>query len=150
MAEDLSPPELARLVDYAERPRVGDWSLRAALVRYAQPHPRRVAAVLELVRRMEAALHPHAKRLARDGQALWAAVASGGPGPDPYVTGLLRAMARFDRLGDVLAAWAVDRSGPQPDDEVDAAIAAVARDLDALGVPVEQRGRPPRGARARG
>jgi hypothetical protein len=132
------------LVDYAERPRQSDWSLRSALVRYAQPHPRRVAAVLELVRRMELGLHPHLKLLAKEGPAVWAGDA------DPYVVGLLGAMARFDRMGDVLVAWAVDRAGPPPDAEIDAAIVEVLQQLDALGVPVEDRTRPPRGARSRG
>jgi hypothetical protein len=149
VAEDLSPPELARLVDYAERPRQDDWSLRSALVRYAQPHPRRVAAVLELVRRMEFGLHPHLKLLAKEGPAVWAGLQS-GEGADPYVVGLLGAMARFDRMGDVLAAWAADRTGPPPDAEIDAAIVEVLQQLDALGVPVEDRTRPPRGARSRG
>lgn len=144
MPEDLQPPELADLVHYGERPRQGDWSLRSALVRYAQPHPRRVAAVLELVRRMEFGLHPHLKLLAKEGPAVWAGDA------DPYVVGLLDTMKRFDRLGDVLAAWAVDRTGPPPDAEVDAAIVEVVRRLDALGVPIEQRQGPPRGARSRG
>jgi hypothetical protein len=144
MPEDLQPPELARLVDYAERSREGDWSLRSSLVRYAQPHPRRVAAVMELVRRMDFGLHPQAKLLQKEGPALWA-----GEG-DAYVVGLLDAMRVFDRLGDRLAAWAVDITGPAPDDEVDAAIIDVARRVEAIGVPVEQRGRPPRGARSRG
>src|SRR5262249_41526556 len=62
---ELQPPELARLVDYAERPRRDDWSLRAALVRYAQPEPQRVSAILDLVRRIEWALRPHQKLLDR-------------------------------------------------------------------------------------
>ena len=33
---DLHPPELAALGDVAERPRAGNWSLRAAMTRYAQ------------------------------------------------------------------------------------------------------------------
>ena len=61
------PPELARLLDFAERSRAGDWSLRSSLVRYAQSQPVRVSQVLELVRRIEAALHPHARLLAGQG-----------------------------------------------------------------------------------
>ena len=53
---DIEPPELARLLDFAERPRTQDWSLRAALVRYAQPRPQSVSDLLDLVRRLEAAL----------------------------------------------------------------------------------------------
>ena len=38
--------DLDRLVDYAGLARVGDWSLRSALVRFAQPEPERAAALL--------------------------------------------------------------------------------------------------------
>ncbi len=78
MPVELQPPELARLVDYAERPRDDDWSLRAALVRYAQPEPQRVSAILDLVRRLEWALRPHQKLLEREGPALWDALEHGG------------------------------------------------------------------------
>jgi hypothetical protein len=107
-----SPPELARVVGFAERPRRGDWSLRAALCRYAQAHPARVRDVLEQVRRVEAALHPHARRFDKDGPALWAAVDGGAaPSGDEQLVGVLRAAAALDRLGDGLAAWAEDRHG---------------------------------------
>jgi hypothetical protein len=145
-----SPPELARVVGFAERPRQGDWSLRAALCRYAQAHPARVRDVLEQVRRVEAALHPHARRFDKDGPALWAAVDGGAaPSGDEQLVGVLRAAAALDRLGDGLAAWAEDRHGQRPEVEVDATTAEVAAALDALGVPREERERPPR-ARARG
>ena len=49
----ITPPELAALIDVSERQRAGDWSLRAALCRYAQPQPVRVSALLDLVRRIE-------------------------------------------------------------------------------------------------
>ena len=54
---------------YANNLRHGDWSLRSALVRFAQPHPTVASAVLTLVRRLDAALAPHAKRLERDAVA---------------------------------------------------------------------------------
>jgi len=56
-------PDGPRLVDYAESPRVGDWTLRSALVRFAQPEPTRAGAVLELIRRTDGALKPHRRRL---------------------------------------------------------------------------------------
>ena len=56
-------PDGRRLVDYAESSRDGDWSLRSALVRFGQPEPTRAGAVLELVRRTDAALKPHRRRL---------------------------------------------------------------------------------------
>jgi hypothetical protein len=118
--------ELARLIDFAERPRTHDWSMRAALCRYAQPQPVRVSTVLDLVRRIEFALQ---------------GAASAG---DAYLGELLRAASQLDHLGDTLAEWAVDRDEPRPDGVVDAVTADVARRLEALGVPHEDRPRPTR------
>ena len=149
MPAELQPPELARLVDYAERPRRDDWSLRAALVRYAQPEPQRVSSILDLVRRIEWALRPHQKLLERDGPALWAALDGGdGPttGPEAFVVELLRVTRELDELGDVVAEWAVDAGPERPDGVVDATITSVARHLDRLGVGREERVRPPRTA----
>jgi hypothetical protein len=145
---DVDPPELAALLDYAERPRTDDWSLRAALTRYAQGQPQRVGDLLELVRRIDFAVRPHLKAVERDGPTYWQAVQSGGRDGDLAVA-LLRAMAEIDRLGDVLATWASDpRSAPRPDAAVDAVIAEVSAGLERLGVPREERpGRPPPGRR---
>lgn len=145
MPQDPEPPELARLLAFAERSRVGDWSLRSALVRYAQGNPVRVSQVLELVRRIEFGLQPHAKLLAQEGPRLWQAVESDGadPEPSPLVVGLLRAAAELDRLGDRMATWAVDRAGERPDGEVDAVVLDVTGRLDDLGVAREEQG-PPR------
>ena len=149
MPAELQPPELARLVDYAERPRRDDWSLRAALVRYAQPEPQRVSSILDLVRRIEWALRPHQKLLERDGPALWAALDGGdGPttGPEAFVVELLRVTLELNELGDVVAEWAVDAGPERPDGVGDATITSVARHLDRLGVGREERVRPPRTA----
>jgi len=141
--DDIEPPELGRLVDLAERPRTQNWSFRAALCRYAQPQPERVSALLDLVRRSDFAIQAHAKCIEHDGPALWHAVATGATGElDAQVVGLLQAMAELDRLGDTLAAWAVDRTGDAPDAAVDAVIEDVGRRLDAIGVPHEERTRP--------
>ena len=148
MATEIEPPELAQLVAFSERPRAGDWSLRSALTRYAQPQPQRVSVVLDSVRRIEFALQPQSARLAKEGAALWAAVQSGDADGDALV-GLLGAAARLDALGDTLAAWAIDRTGPSPEATVDATTAEVERRLDDLGIPREERERPP-GARSRG
>jgi len=51
------------LLNYAEASRDGDWTLRSALVRLAQPPPALASAVLEQVRRCDAALHPIARAL---------------------------------------------------------------------------------------
>jgi hypothetical protein len=142
---DVAPPELARLLDFAERPRVDDWSLRAALVRYAQPQPQRVNDLLDLVRRTEWALGKQGKRFERDGERLWSALEGGGPtGDDAQVVGLLRVARELDRLGDALATWAVDISRARPDDDVDRVMDDVEQQLDALGVPREERPPPPR------
>lgn len=154
VAAPLSPPELDDLVELAERSRVDDWSLRSALCRYAQPEPARVAAVLTLVRRWEAALHGHIPVLRRDGERYVAALRADGPERgtdddtlDATLVGLLRVGTELDRIGEVAAAWAVDRTG-DPGPELDAAAAQVAAELDRLGVPEEEP--IPRGMRGRG
>src|SRR5687768_3558319 len=135
-------PEIVHLLDVAERSRVGDWSLRSALVRYAQGEPVRVSRVLEVVRRLEAALKPHVKALEKD--------------PEPaneQVSELLGVAARLDELGDRFAAWAVARDPAlRPGAEVDELVEALEARLDELGVPREQNrpsagpnGRPRRG-----
>jgi hypothetical protein len=143
---DLEPPALARLVEFAERPRTDDWSLRAALVRYAQPQPQRVNDLLDLVRRTEFALGQHAGVLQRDGTALWEALEGGSIPSDErhaHVVDLLVVAMELDRIGDVLAGWAVDISVDRPDAAVDAAITSIGTRLDELGVPHEERS-PPR------
>jgi hypothetical protein len=143
VAGDIQPPGLARLVDFAERPRVQEWSLRSALVRYAQPEPERASAVLEIVRRIEFALGK--AKFDKRGPDVWAAFVAGEDTPD---VGLLQAAAEMDDLGDTLAGWAVDRSDDRPDDAVDAAVAALVERLEELGVPREEP--IPRGMRGRG
>ena len=138
---DIRPPELAALIDLSERPREQNWSLRAALTRYAQPQPQRVSDLLDLVRRLEFALPEHADLLEDQGGELWQAVQDGGDEPAPVV-GMLRAMVEIDRLGDELAMWASDITRPRPDDAVDAVIADVRGRLAALGVPEQERPSP--------
>jgi len=147
---EIQPPELARIVDFAERSRAGDWSLRSALCRYAQPHPRRVRDVLEQLRRVDAALHPHHRRFEKDGPAVWQLLQSGeAKGADAQLAEVLTAAAELDALGEVLAGWALDRHATHPEQKVDAVVAQVAARLDAAGVPREERVPPP-GARSRG
>lgn len=152
MPAEIEPVELARLVDVSECSRVDDWSLRSALVRYAQPQPGRSGEVLALVRRIEAVLHPHAKLLRAEGPDIWAALEGGGgptTGPTAFVIAVLQVTQVLHRLGDALAAWAVDVDQPRPDAEVDAATAEVKARLDALGVPDERDREPPPGYRGR-
>ncbi len=49
--------EVASLLNYAEAPHTGDWTLRSSLVRLAQPDPARVGALLQVMRRLDAPLH---------------------------------------------------------------------------------------------
>lgn len=156
MATEVAPAELAALLDYAERPRTNDWSLRAALTRYAQPQPQRASDLIEVMRRAEFGLRSRLKDVERNGEAYWAAVTAaededsrgGADGneqtgaTDETAVALLRLMVEIDRLGDVLAGWAVERSGDRPDAAIDGMIAAGARRLDELGIPHEERPRP--------
>ena len=116
-------PAVEAMLEFAERPRTQDWSLRAALVRYAQAQPVRTESILDLVRRVEWALNKK---------------------PDE---GVLAVAHTLDGLGDVLAEWAVEGVLPGPDDEVDRVVADVAARLEALGVPKQER---PPGPRNRG
>jgi hypothetical protein len=149
MPADVEPPELARLLDTAERSRVGDWSLRSALTRYGQFQPVRVGAVLEVLRRCTGALRPHMRRIRKDGHALWAAI-DGEPGDDAALR-LLQTLRALDSLADTLAGWALDPTAPTPDDQVDGVVGRLSAQLDDLGVPRETRdlraGPPRRGPR---
>jgi hypothetical protein len=137
----LSAEDGDRLADYAERARVGDWTLRSALVRHAQSSPVAASAVLELVRRTDHALHPHRRDLERAPVAEVDAAADGSPS----VVDLLGVADILDRMGDVLAAWARDRAPADPPAaEVDALAAEAFARLGELGVPRETR--PPRRA----
>lgn len=148
MATEVEPPELAALLDYAERPRAAGWSLRAALTRYAQPQPQRASDLIESMRRAEFGLRAHLKDVERNGPAVWAALHDAGGGDiDRHVVELLRVLQDLDRVGDVITAWAVDREGERPDREVAAAAAAASARLDDLGVPHEERPRPTGAAR---
>lgn len=114
-----------------------EWSLRAALVRYAQPEPQRVEALLESIRRLDFALEKESKRLERGGDNIWQMLKD-GERDDPLVA-LLHVAQEIDALGDALASWAVAREGERPNDDVDRVSRDVAQRLDELGVPREER-----------
>src|SRR5690349_20049532 len=106
---DVEPRALAEVLDLAERPRVGNWSLRSALTRYAQPEPRRVGELLDLYRRIEVVLPGLVDLAVSDGPALWDAATGGSDGGlPPFAVGLLQTMVEIDGLGDQPAAWADD------------------------------------------
>jgi hypothetical protein len=144
---EIEPRELAELVDFAERPRQDDWSLRSALVRFAQPQPQRVEELLDLVRRTDWALGKQRALLEREGYEIWDALSrartSSGSEDFVHVVGVLRAAKELDALGDVVATWAVDISHARPDEEVDRVIEEVGAQLETLGVPHEDRRPPP-------
>jgi hypothetical protein len=147
VAAELEPAGLAQLVDFAERPHAENWSLRAALVRYAQPQPQRVNDLLDLVRRIQSALGAQSATLQRDGSEIWDALEHDTRPADvgPLVD-LLDAAREIDRLGDLLAEWAVDISRPRPDDAVDTVVTDVTGRLERLGIEREERV-PPRRSR---
>lgn len=113
---------MALLVDYAERARTHEWTLRSALVRYAQIAPERASVVLELIRRTDGALHHlqgHPERVTAQDEPV------------------LAVAAVLDGLGDVLARWADERGAP-PHDEVEDQARAAASALAELGIEREQ------------
>lgn len=104
-------PELS-LLNYAESPRVGDWTMRSALMRFAQPQAERAGAVLELVRRLDAVLHHVARPLERHTVTCDRALSlplvdePAAPYPDTRTADLARAaQAEPDGFGTVLAAY---------------------------------------------
>lgn len=143
---DTAAPSPAELADYAERARIGDWTLRSALVRYAQLAPVAASAVLELVRRTDGALHPHRRGLETSTPAELDAATHDGP----PVVALLEVAAVLDELGDALASWADDRALPEPHDVVRRAGDRAFAMLAELGVPRETRPEGPPRRRSRG
>jgi hypothetical protein len=103
--------------------------------------------LLDISRRVEWALAKNSAAIERDGDAFWNALANGGPPPDDFLFGVLEVAQQLDRLGDVIAEWAVDIDGPRPDAAIDRVVADAARNLDALKVPRQE---PPPGVRNRG
>ncbi len=142
----MSDVDPLTLVEYAERSRVGDWSLRSALVRYAQPEPRRAGAVLELVRRTDGALKPFARVLERTPSLVTVArdraPLDGLDDEARAAVAIVGVALDLDHLGDVLARWATDTSAPRPDAEIDRVARQAFDALAALGI--ERESRPPR------
>ena len=115
-ADPVDVDETRTLLQVAESPRVDDWTLRSALVRFAQPEPDLASAILESVRRTQAALDPMARELLRRGVVTdrrLASSAEGGlapvadPVPDVRVADLAR-VVRALADGDHAAAPAIE------------------------------------------
>lgn len=138
------------LLQVAESPRVDDWTLRSALVRFAQPEPELSSAILESVRRTQAALDPMVRELLRHGVLTDRRMASSSevglapiadPLPDVRVADLARAVRGLPD-GDHAAATvveaydaAVESTGAEPVSAVERAaipLLVVLLDLDEL------------------
>lgn len=114
------PDPVRSLVNYAESPRFGDWTLRSALVRLAQPEAGRAGAVLEVVRRCDAALRPVLRELERRTVAC---------DRDLSLERLLAAVPPAPATGDEPPVAEIDesRGGPQSGRYPDARVADLAR-----------------------
>lgn len=138
----LDAAAATRLVDFAECARAGDWTLRSALVRYAQRFPVAASAVLELVRRTDRALQPFRRSLER---LPVADVDTANSDASPSVVQLLVVAQVLDDLAELLTQWANDpRAGEPPVSEVDALAGVAFTQLADLGI--ERETRPPRRA----
>lgn len=115
-----------RLLDVAETPRAEGWSLRSALVRYAQPEPERAGRLLQSVRRLEAAFAPSKSAIERQPDA-----------PPAGVMGLFPVARLIDAFADEMVAWATHRQGERPVESLDRACDRIEAELDRLGVPRE-------------
>ena len=134
------------MLQVAESPRVDDWTLRSALVRFAQAQPELASAILESVRRTQAALDPFVRALLRHGVTVdrRLAVDPGGglaPMADPVADVRIADLARLvrdQRNGDrVVEAYesAVESSGSEPLDAAEREalpLVVVLVDLDEL------------------
>lgn len=94
--------ETHTLLQVSESPRADDWTLRSALVRFAQPEPELASAILESVRRAQTALDPMARELVRHGAITdrrLAVAADGGLAPvvDPLTDVRAADLARLVR-----------------------------------------------------
>ncbi len=135
-AEPASLEPEGSLLNYAERSRVGDWSMRSALMRFAQPEAERAGQVLELVRRLDHVLHAVARPIERHTVVCDRALAVDAlgsapvePYPDARVADLARVLAAAPGgLGALLAGY-----GTLEADELAAIpLLGVALDFDAL------------------
>lgn len=122
---DIDIDETLSLLQVSESPRVDDWTLRSALVRFAQPEPELSSAILESVRRTQAALDPMARDLLRHPVKTdrRLRIADGGglapvtdPLPDVRVADLARVVRDHPEHDAVLEAYdaTVESAGLEP------------------------------------
>lgn len=139
---DPAPPDReASLLNYAERSRAGDWSMRSALTRFAQPHPERAARVLTLVRRLDAVLHQAMRQLEQHTVVCDRRLSSERIGPEPreaYPDTRVADLARLARsapeaFAEMLAGYEGASAEPlEAAERVALPLLAVALDLDEL------------------
>ncbi len=108
-----------QIIGFSEVPHAGNWTLRSALVRLAQPEPLRAEAILQIVRRLDAALKPFEKSPGDAGE-------------------LIHPVETMSGLSEVLCAWA--DAGPEnpPVKAIDETCAHLFLRLDQLGVPFDR------------
>ncbi|MBT8240045.1 MAG: hypothetical protein KJN63_02330 [Acidimicrobiia bacterium] len=165
-AKPVEVDEQNSILNYAESSRHGDWTLRSALVRLAQPQPLRSEAVLQLVRRLDAALKPVTRSLQRYGVCSRRSIPGGAQhvadirlvdlaGDDEVLDAyrelvelddaelaavhLVRLALDVDELSDTLAAWAAAGPSDPPVVEIDRTCARVLKSMNDSGVPEEPR-----------
>lgn len=146
-APSVDPEPAGSLVNYAESSRAGDWSLRSALVRLAQPEPARVAGVLELVRRLDAVLHQLARPLERhtvvcdrsltldaasETPSGWELAEPADPYPDTRVADLVRLASSAGPEGDQVVDAYVAEVELAPEEQHGLALLSVAVQFDRL------------------
>ncbi|MEM7141333.1 MAG: hypothetical protein AAF548_09905 [Actinomycetota bacterium] len=86
-ASAADPDPDRSLVNHAESPRIGDWTMRSAMTRLAQPEPQLVEMLATLIRRLDAILHHLARPLERHTVICDRAIAAdtlSGPPVEPY------------------------------------------------------------------
>ena len=136
-----APPDPeGSLANYAESTRTGDWSLRSALVRLAQPEPVRAGAVLELIRRCDGSIHPYVRLLEPttvwcDRSLTMASVEDepGRPYPDARAADLARMVRSSPADADAVLAGYADQIALADDERTALPLLAVALELDHLG-----------------
>lgn len=165
-AKPVEVDEQNSILNYAEAPRHDDWTLRSALVRLAQPHPLRSEAVLQLVRRLDAAIKPVIRQLQHHGVQSQRSIPGGAElvadvrlvdlAGDPQVLAayqelaelddaelasvhLVRLALDLDELANTLTAWAAAGPSTPPLSEIDQTCAQVLASMDNSGVPEEPR-----------
>lgn len=136
---DATAPQPERsLLNYAEMSRVGDWSMRSALTRFAQPEAARAGELWELMRRLDVVLHHVARPLERHTVTCDRALDLGASPVDPYPDTRIADLARAERsepggFATVLAAYSAASADPLGREEQTALpLLGVALSFDAL------------------